>query len=86
MKGMLAGMNGRTTFTYDEIRRWPAAVDLVTAARVFGIGRTAAYAMAQAGTFPARVVRVDGRGRYVVATESILAVLGADETPARESA
>jgi predicted DNA-binding transcriptional regulator AlpA len=74
-------MKARMTYTYEEIRSWPAAVDLVRAAQVFGIGRTSAYEMAQAGTFPARVVRVDGRGRWVVATESILAVLGAKEQP-----
>lgn len=70
-------MKPRQTYSYDEIRQWPAAVSLVKAADVFGIGRTAAYELARDGTFPARVVRV-GR-RYRVATEDILAVLGANE-------
>ena len=85
---MLCVMKTPTTFSYDEIRQWPAAVDLVKAALVFGIGRTVAYEMAKAGTFPARVVRVGtGHGRYVVSTQSILAVLGATDAkePACES-
>lgn len=74
-------MKTRTTYSYEEIRQWPAAVSLAQAAEVFGIGRTVAHEMAKDGTFPARVVRVGrGQGRYVVATESILAVLGAKES------
>lgn len=74
-------MKTRPTYTYDEIRQWPAAVELVTAAQVFGIGRTLAYEMARDGTFPARVVKVGGQ--YRVATESILEVLNAREAPSQ---
>lgn len=70
-------MKSRVVYTLEEIRRWPATVELVRAAAVFRIGRTAAYKMARNGTFPTRVVRVDGHGRYVVSTASILAALGA---------
>lgn len=73
----------KTTPTYSmvEIRQWPALVDLVKAARVFGIGRTLAYEMAQDGTFPVRVVKVGrGRGRWAVPTEEIVALLSARET------
>lgn len=79
---MLGGMERQKPCTYDEIRQWPASVPLVQAARAFGLGRTAAYKMALGGTFPARTVKV-GR-RYRVATEDILAVLGAK--PGTESA
>jgi predicted DNA-binding transcriptional regulator AlpA len=72
---MIGGMERQKPCTYDEIRQWPASVPLVQAARAFGLGRTAAYKMALGGTFPARTVKV-GR-RYRVATEDILAVLGA---------
>lgn len=72
---MLCSMKPSNTCTYDEIRQWPASVPLVQAARAFGLGRTAAYELASAGTFPARTIKV-GR-RYRVATEDILAVLAA---------
>jgi len=73
---MLGGMKTATTFTYDEIRQWPAAVPVAKAGLVFGIGRTTAYEMAKSGTFPARVVKAGGQ--WLVATQSILAVLAAD--------
>lgn len=79
MKAMLGGMERRKTCSYDEIRQWPASVPLWQAAQAFGLGRTAAYELALAGTFPARLVKV-GR-RYRVATEDILAVLGARTEP-----
>lgn len=75
-------MERQKTCTYDEIRQWPASVPLVMAARAFGLGRTAAYELALAGTFPARVIKV-GR-RYRVATEDILAKLGAGQSAAPE--
>jgi hypothetical protein len=52
----------------------PPTVDIVTAARVLGCGRTLAYQLAQQGNFPCRVLRV-GR-RYLVVTADLLAVLG----------
>lgn len=77
---MLAGMKTTPSFSMDEIRHWPAMVDLVRAARVFGIGRTLAYEMAQDGTFPVRVVKVGrGQGRWGVPTEEIIALLRARE-------
>jgi len=74
-------MKPEQTYTYDEIRQWPAVVDLVTAAAVFRVGRTAAYELAEAGAFPVRVFKVGRRWR--VATESILAALAA---PKKEEA
>lgn len=74
---MLTGMNRVGTCTYDEVRSWGAVVDLVTAARAFDLGRTAAYRQAREGTFPARCFKVGRRWR--VSTQDILAVLGAKE-------
>jgi hypothetical protein len=63
-----------TTPTIEEIKTWPATVDLVTAARPYGIGRTKAHEMARAGTFPVRVLMIGNR--YRVSTAEILAHLG----------
>ncbi|MFE5566614.1 helix-turn-helix transcriptional regulator [Amycolatopsis japonica] len=41
--------------------------DLMTAARVLGIGRTTAYRLAREGTFPVPVKRVGRNYRVVVA-------------------
>jgi hypothetical protein len=60
--------------TLDDIRRLPAAVDLMTAARAFGLGRTLAYDLARRGEFPCPVHRT---GRlYRVHTADILTTLG----------
>jgi hypothetical protein len=59
--------------TFAEITRLPVVVDLLTAGRVLGIGRTTAYALARAGGFPCRVVRVGGV--YKVPTIGLLRLL-----------
>jgi hypothetical protein len=66
-----------------EVLAWPASVDLVTAGRAFGLGRTKAHELARAGQFPVRVLRIGFR--YRVVTADILAALRLDpaaETPA----
>jgi hypothetical protein len=60
--------------TAAEIRSLPATIDLVTAGRVFGVGRTKAYQLARTGRFPCRVLQV-GRS-YRVCTADLLTVLG----------
>ncbi|MET8765821.1 hypothetical protein [Streptomyces sp. NPDC004658] len=63
----------RGPLTRDELLALPAAVDVETAGRAFGIGRTTAYALVRADQFPCKVIRA---GRTVrVATEDILRVL-----------
>ena len=57
-----------------ELRALPAVVDLSTAARAFGLGRTRAYELAARGTFPCRVLRIGGT--YRVPTADLLTVLG----------
>lgn len=44
--------------TTAELLALPATVDLVTAARAFGIGRTKAHELARSGQFPCPVLRV----------------------------
>ncbi|WP_322779381.1 DNA-binding protein [Frankia sp. Cas4] len=59
--------------TLDEIRRLPAVVDLMTAARAFGLGRTLAYELARRGDFPCEVHRI---GRlYRIKTSNLLHTL-----------
>jgi hypothetical protein len=65
--------------TLAEIAQLPAVVDVVTAARALGVGRTTAYALARAGDFPCPVVRVGGT--YKVPTAGLLRLLGLGETP-----
>jgi len=47
--------------TEDELRGLPLTVDLVTAGRAHGLGRTISYELMRAGEFPCPVHR---RGRY----------------------
>nr|WP_066374927.1 helix-turn-helix domain-containing protein [Herbidospora mongoliensis] len=57
-------------------------VDVVTAGRLLGMGRTKAYRLAQDGEFPCRVLRIGGR--YVVPVRGVRALLGyADDEPRR---
>lgn len=68
--------------TVDEVARLPTVVDLLTAARALGIGRTTAYALARSGEFPCPVLRV--AGTYRVPTMGLvraLQVTPTDDTP-----
>jgi hypothetical protein len=64
----------RANPTLDDIRRWPATVDVATAGSAFGLSRSYAYELARTGGLPARVIQVGGR--YRVVTASIIAALG----------
>jgi hypothetical protein len=59
-----------------EIRTLPAMVDVVTAGRALGVGRTKSYALARAGEFPCRVLRIGGS--HLVPTADLLTLLGLD--------
>ena len=60
----------------EELLALPASIDLVTAARALGIGRTTAYQLARAGDLPVPVLRLGVR--YRVPTAALLQVLGID--------
>jgi Helix-turn-helix domain len=62
------------SLTFDQLHTLPTVVNLMTAARALGIGRTKAYELAQGGQFPCRIIRV-GRG-YHIPTADLLTVLG----------
>ncbi len=57
-----------------ELNTLPAIVDLLTAARALGLGRTKAYELARRGEFPCPVLRVGDT--YRVPTIALLELLG----------
>jgi len=63
----------RRGLTLAQVRKLPAAVDVSTAARAYGVSRASAYQAIADGTFPAQVIRVNRRLR--VLTASIIATL-----------
>lgn len=60
--------------TTEEVLALPAAVDLVTAGRAYGIGRTKSHELAREGEFPCRVIRVGNA--YRVPKTALLDSLG----------
>jgi predicted DNA-binding transcriptional regulator AlpA len=60
--------------TRDQLLNLPTVVNLPTAARALGIGRTKAYELAQRRQFPCRVLRVGHS--YHVPTAGLLELLG----------
>ncbi|MBE1586782.1 helix-turn-helix domain-containing protein [Nonomuraea angiospora] len=64
----------RRALTLAEIQQLPAVVDVVTAGRALGLGRTTAYQLARDGQFPCRIIHVGKR--YLVPTAALLALLG----------
>lgn len=57
-----------TRLTVADLDNLPPAIDLATAARVLGIGRTTAYELARRGKFPCRVLRIGGLYRVATPT------------------
>lgn len=68
-----AMISGRT-WTAQAVRELGLTTDIATAGAILGIGRSKAYALAKAGKFPVRIIRV-GRS-YVVPTAALLDLLG----------
>lgn len=64
----------RRQLSLAEIAELPATVDLATAGRAVGIGRTTAHKLARAGQFPCPVLRIGGV--YRVPTAGLLTLLG----------
>lgn len=72
-----------TAFAADEIRRLPAALTVIQAADLLGIGRSSAYQAVKAGTWPTRVLRI---GRTIrIPSAEVLALLGIDTDDMRGS-
>jgi hypothetical protein len=64
-----------------ELGELPAVIDLVTAGKALGLGRTKTYELARAGEFPCRILRVGKT--YLVPTPELLTLLGYPSGPGR---
>ncbi len=62
-----------TSITITQLRA-TTTVDLATAARALGLGRTKAYALARHDQFPCRVIRIGDT--YRIPTAGLLELLG----------
>lgn len=60
--------------TISDLHDLPVTVDLMTAARALGIGRTKAYELARNDEFPCRIIRIGDL--YRVATADLIRLLG----------
>ena len=65
--------------TFDQLYTLPTVVDLMTAARALGIGRSKAYQLAHDGKFPCRIIRIGTH--YNIPTADLLTVLGVTPIP-----
>jgi Helix-turn-helix domain len=65
--------------TFSELHTLPTVVDLMTAARALGIGRSKAYQLASTGKFPCRIIRIGTH--YNIPTADLLKVLGVTPVP-----
>lgn len=70
-----------------ELLAIPVSVDLETAGRAFGIGRTKSFELAARDEFPCRVIRVGAKpdgtgGKYRVPRSAIFAALGVKDPSA----
>ncbi len=57
-----------------DLTKLPPTVDIVTAARILGVGRTVAYELVREGTWPTPVIHVGRKIR--VPTAPLLAMVG----------
>jgi hypothetical protein len=81
----MTARRGRTAtgvcgMTRAELHSLPVTVDIPTAARALGLGRSTGYDLARRGAFPCRVLRVGGS--YRVPTADLLRILGIAEQSA----
>ena len=76
MKTQLAVVEDQQLLDADDIdlRKLPPTVDIVTAARILGVGRTVAYELVRAGTWPTPVIHIGHKIR--VPTAPLLQLIG----------
>jgi excisionase family DNA binding protein len=66
----------RPGMTLVELLAMPVTVDIGTAARALGLGRSTGYELARRGEFPCRVLHVGSS--YRVPTAELMRLLGVD--------
>jgi excisionase family DNA binding protein len=69
--------------TRAELLALPVTVDVPTAARALGLGRSTGYELARRGEFPCRVLRVGSS--YRVPTADLMRVLGVEPPTPQEA-
>ena len=69
-----------SALSQDELLRLPVMVDLATAARAVGLGRTKAYELARREAFPCPVLRIGTS--YRVRTVDLLRLVGVERQQA----
>lgn len=74
----------RIGMSLEELLALPVTVDIVTAGKPFGLGRTIAYELARKGEFPCRVLPLGKR--YKVTKADLFAALGIPFTGTGDSA
>lgn len=67
---------GVTAPTLDDIKGWPAVVDVPRACTAYGLSRSYGYELVRRGEFPAKVI--EAGGRKLVVTASIVAALSSE--------
>lgn len=70
--------------TIAELEALPVAIDLETAGRALGVGRTRAHELARSGEFPCRVLRVGTK--YRVPRSALFEALGISAPHSGEAA
>lgn len=74
----------RTTLSQQELAALPPVIDIPTASRLLGVGKSAAYELVRTGQWPTPVLRL---GRLIkVPTAPLLTLLGVGASDAREVA
>lgn len=71
------------SMTLSELLAMPVTVDIGTAARALGLGRSTGYELARRGEFPCRVLHVGSS--YRVPTAELLRTLGIDPISQRKT-
>ncbi len=74
--GEVGRVDVKLSLRLDEVGSLPVALDVVTAGRMLGLGRTTAYRLLREGAFPVPVHR-NGKA-WVVPTAGVLVHLGLD--------
>ncbi|MEW9532815.1 helix-turn-helix domain-containing protein [Microbispora sp. NPDC049125] len=59
-----------------DLQNLPPTLDLMTAARILGIGRTKAYELAKKDQFPVRTIRIGDL--YRISSADLLRLLGGE--------